>query len=178
VLTHWRYAEKACVLAVLQVWIRKMLGSNLDGDTGYPDGVFSWFSAVHPGKCWDSTSIGPRQLPTKSIPIRESSCHSKSRYWPHRKINYRNDVDGFFWFGFYTPHIFYFILFCFCAVKQSIWCPGYYWPDVFVLSPLFVCFISRRDPSHFPSARVLTAWQCFCCVEVNAGSRFSPKSSW
>jgi hypothetical protein len=27
--------------------------------TGYPDGIFSWFSSVHPGYCWAVLSYTP-----------------------------------------------------------------------------------------------------------------------
>jgi hypothetical protein len=37
--------------------IREVPGSNLDLDTGYPDGGFSWFSSVPPGSRVSSGSI-------------------------------------------------------------------------------------------------------------------------
>jgi hypothetical protein len=36
-------------------YIREVPGSDLSPETGYPDWDFSWFSAVPPGKCRDST---------------------------------------------------------------------------------------------------------------------------
>jgi hypothetical protein len=47
--------------------------SNLGWDTGYLDRSFSCFLLVHPGKYWNRTSIRPRQLPSKSLPIHLSS---------------------------------------------------------------------------------------------------------
>jgi hypothetical protein len=34
--------------------IRRVQGSNLVPQTGYPDSGFPWFSSVSPGKCWDT----------------------------------------------------------------------------------------------------------------------------
>jgi hypothetical protein len=51
---------------------QKKRGSNLGRNIGYPDGGISWFSADPPGKCWDSTSIRPRPLPSKSFAIHYS----------------------------------------------------------------------------------------------------------
>jgi hypothetical protein len=42
---------------MLWTLIRKMLGSNLDRNIGYPDWHSSWFSSVSAAKFWDSIPI-------------------------------------------------------------------------------------------------------------------------
>jgi hypothetical protein len=57
---------------ILYTCIREMLDSNLGRDNGYADWGCLRFSSVLPGKFLNSTSIRPRQLPSKSFPIHYS----------------------------------------------------------------------------------------------------------
>jgi hypothetical protein len=41
---------------MLLTCIKKILGSNLEPDTDYPDLCLSWFTSVLPGKCSESAS--------------------------------------------------------------------------------------------------------------------------
>jgi hypothetical protein len=56
-------------IELLACILRKVLYSNLERDTGYPDWGFSWFSSALTWKCWDITTIRPRPLPSKSFTV-------------------------------------------------------------------------------------------------------------
>jgi hypothetical protein len=60
---------------MLETCIQKLLGSNLDQDTGYHDQGILLFSSVPPGKCQDSTLIRAWLVPSESFPIHNLSYH-------------------------------------------------------------------------------------------------------
>jgi hypothetical protein len=66
------------VIPLLLLCIREVPGSNLGPEAGYPECVFSWFSSVPPGECWDSTlKLGhDRFLPSPFQFIHLSPFHS------------------------------------------------------------------------------------------------------
>jgi hypothetical protein len=51
--------EQDGVAVTMQTPVWEMLGSNPGQDTAYPDGDVSYISSRPPGKCWESTLIGP-----------------------------------------------------------------------------------------------------------------------
>jgi hypothetical protein len=89
---------------VLLIYIRKVVGSNLNRNTGYADWGVSSFSSVPLGKCWCIVSIMSGPLSFKSSPIRPSSnslpldamwsSYSTRRYRSHKNIKQCTDVNG------------------------------------------------------------------------------------
>jgi hypothetical protein len=65
--------EGVGVAIMLMTRIREVLSSILDRDTDSPDEGVLWFSTVSTDKCRDNTSIKPRPLLSKSLPVRDSS---------------------------------------------------------------------------------------------------------
>jgi hypothetical protein len=67
--------------------------SNLGRNTGCPDWPCSWFPPARPEKFWDSISIRPLPLPSKSFPVRHLSIivpfdKLECRYWRRRSVNH------------------------------------------------------------------------------------------
>jgi hypothetical protein len=91
-----RYNEPNVVVQWLTILlrIRKVPGSYLGLETGYPD-RFPWFSSVHPGKCWDnSLKLRHDRFLTRSFQfiIHSSPLHStlySLSCWENVVINYK-----------------------------------------------------------------------------------------
>lgn len=64
-VTSLNWMKRCSCKECLWLAFHKVLGSNLNQDTGYPDWGVSWFSSVSPSKCWDSTLIKPESLSSR-----------------------------------------------------------------------------------------------------------------
>jgi hypothetical protein len=65
--------ERNGIAVTLLIYIREVFGSNLGRNTSYSNWGFSSFSSVPQNRNWDSTSIRPPYIPSKSFLIHHSS---------------------------------------------------------------------------------------------------------